>query len=298
MRAGLELNRFDDPWAGLALGEVSNESMVPSLAAYGLPPGSPGYRLGDLRCAPGRDGVRVEGVYSESAVGVVLRGVFDYASEGRAGTAVPGALLFANRNETFACRNRCDGGNRRLVVFFGAGFLEGLAEELALDAARFPAAAAPPSPLTPTLSGLMLRIARGGDDGEAALAMAEAAMLGARDWPAAAAISVADRRRILGVVRHISANFADDCALDTLAAVAGMGRFRFARRFRAVTGETASQYVLNRRLSAAAAQLAVTTRPVSAIAYEVGFNDLSYFYARFRAAFGCAPGAWRRFRTG
>lgn len=73
-----------------------------------------------------------------------------------------------------------------------------------------------------------------------------------------------------------------------------MSRFRFARRFRAVTGETANQYVVNRRLSAAAARLAATARPISEIAYDVGFNDLSYFNACFRSTFGCAPSAWRR----
>ena len=78
-------------------------------------------------------------------------------------------------------------------------------------------------------------------------------------------------------------------AVLTLATVAGMNRFSFAKRFRAVTGETANQYVINRRLSAAATRLAASRAPIAEIAYEVGFNDLSYFDSCFRSAFGCPP---------
>ena len=77
-------------------------------------------------------------------------------------------------------------------------------------------------------------------------------------------------------------------------AVAKMNRFRFAKRFRAVTGETANQYVINRRLSAAATRLASSKAPIAEIAFEVGFNDISHFDACFRSAFGCAPSVWRR----
>lgn len=282
-------------WLDGAFDEASIVSTIPSRQAYGLPPGPAGYRLADLRCTPGRDGWYAEGLYSQCAVGLVLSGVFDYASEGRPRTAVPGTFVFANKDEPFSCRHLCGDGNRRLVVFFAAELLEAVADDLRLDATRFPAASAPPSPLTPTVSGLMLRIARRRDDSdEAAAAIAAAALRGARGRPDAGKASAAEERRIVDVVRHINAHFAAPCTLDALASIAGMGRFRFARLFRTVTGETPSQYVLNRRLSAAAARLAATPGAVTEIAYEVGFNDLSYFYARFRSAFGCAPGAWRR----
>ena len=95
-------------------------------------------------------------------------------------------------------------------------------------------------------------------------------------------------------MRYINAYFAEPCPLDTLAAVAKMTRFRFAKRFRAVTGETANQYVINRRLSAAATRLASSHASIAEIAFEVGFNDISHFDACFRSAFGCAPSIWRR----
>jgi AraC family transcriptional regulator len=266
---------------------------APPLRAYGLAPSAAGFRLADLRCAA--QPRRVEGVYSEFAVGLVLSGAFDYDGGTRTGTSVPGSFVFGNKQEAFSCRHLGEEGNRRLVLFFDSALIEAIADDLALSDARFPVATAPPSPLTSAVSAHMLTIARGADDSEeAAAAVAETALRTTDGWDGCEKTSAAEARRIVDAVRYINANFASPCTLDVLASVASMSRFRFARRFRAVTGETANQYVLNRRLSAAAARLAATRAPVLEIAYDVGFNDLSYFYARFKAAFGCAPGVWRR----
>jgi AraC-like DNA-binding protein len=273
------------------------EARIASASAWGLTPGPAGYRIARLRCAPGLDGWHAEGCYSEHAVALVLSGVFDYASEGWLCTAVPGAFVLANRQEAFSVHHLCTDGNQRLVVFFAAEMLESIAGELGLNVARFPVASAPPSQLTPIMQGFMLRIARASDDSdESAVAIAEIALRSVHGRPAGAGVSEADRRRVIEATRYINAHFARPCTLDALASCAGMSRFHFARRFRAVTGETAAQYVLNRRLSAAASELLATARPVSDIAFDAGFGDLSYFHARFKAAFGAAPGAWRRLR--
>jgi AraC family transcriptional regulator len=282
-------------WADPGLDGAPGAPGFPPLRAYGLAPGPEGYRLADLRCAPGRDAWRAEGLYTESAVALVLSGVFEFASEGRTGTAIPGAFVFANKGEEFSCRHLHADGNRRTVIFFSSDFLEAVADELSLTKARFPSGAAPPSPLSPIVSGFMHRIAHGsGDSDEAALAIAEHGLRAGQAASKPDAVCAGERRRIVEVVGYINANFAGPCTLDVLAGIAGMNRFRFARRFRAVTGETANQYVLHRRLAAAAVLLLGTSAPVSQIAYDVGFNDLSYFYARFKNAFGSAPGSWRQ----
>jgi AraC-like DNA-binding protein len=208
--------------------------------------------------------------------------------------AVPGSLVFANKGAEFSCRHQGSEGNRRIVVFFSEKLLESLATDLCLDAPRFQAPSAPPSRMTPRVAGLLLTIARGAiDSDEAAVAIAQVC-LGASRRSCPDRASDVDTRGVLDAVRHVNAHFAEPCPLDTLATIAGMNRFRFAKRFRAVTGETANQYVINRRLSAAATRLASTKSPIAEIAYEVGFNDISYFDACFRSAFGCAPSIWRR----
>jgi AraC-like DNA-binding protein len=43
----------------------------------------------------------------------------------------------------------------------------------------------------------------------------------------------------------------------------------------------------------AAERLEATATPIAEIAFDVGFNDISYFYHCFRTAFGCTPLQWR-----
>jgi AraC family transcriptional regulator len=282
-------------WPDTRFPALSTDAMIASSSAYGISPGPAGYSIADLHCVPPRSGHSAGGTYSEACVALVLSGAFLYQSEGRSAVTVPGALVFANKHETFSCHHQSDDGNRRIVVFFSEKFLEPIVEELRCGTPRFPAASAPPSRMTAMVSGLLMRIARqAADSYEAALAIAQLS-LGCRSGRLRYERgSAADTRRVLDVVRYINANFAEPCSLDALASIANMSRFGLARRFRAVTGETANQYVVHRRLSAAAARLAATARPISEIAYDVGFNDLSHFNACFRSAFGCPPSAWRR----
>ena len=69
------------------------------------------------------------------------------------------------------------------------------------------------------------------------------------------------------------------------------------RHFRPL-GETPSHRILNRRLELAHGRLtagrARTSESVTAIAFDCGFNDLSYFYREFRKKYGTTPGAAAR----
>jgi AraC-like DNA-binding protein len=69
---------------------------------------------------------------------------------------------------------------------------------------------------------------------------------------------------------------------------------RFLRTFKRVTGVTPHQWVLRARLRDAARRLADTRAPVTEIALDVGFEDLSNFIRTFRAEFGVSPSRFRR----
>lgn len=88
-----------------------------------------------------------------------------------------------------------------------------------------------------------------------------------------------------------------DLSLDMVARLVGVTPRAIQKQFQA-EGTTFSAYVLEQRLIAAHAALAAMGpeggRPVSAVAFETGFGDLSYFNRTFRARFGMTPSAWRR----
>jgi AraC-like DNA-binding protein len=65
-------------------------------------------------------------------------------------------------------------------------------------------------------------------------------------------------------------------------------------------GTTYSSYVLGRRLALAQGMILseAATVPISQIAYNVGFNDLSYFNRTFRTRYGTRPSDLRRAANG
>ena len=105
--------------------------------------------------------------------------------------------------------------------------------------------------------------------------------------------AVVPSARIAAVVRYIERHYAEPCSLRNLAVMAGLSRFHFLRLFRAATGVSPHQYIIALRLRAAAERLRSTAEPVTSIALDVGFNDLSHFNLLFRRSFGVAPRQWR-----
>jgi len=86
--------------------------------------------------------------------------------------------------------------------------------------------------------------------------------------------------------------FRQETISDAASAV-GLKRRQFTDLFRKVTGQSWRQYVLGLRLNHAAGLLAETDRSVVAVAFESGFDDLSYFNHSFKTAYGCSPLAYR-----
>ena len=83
--------------------------------------------------------------------------------------------------------------------------------------------------------------------------------------------------------------------VDSLAAVAGMGRTRFAETFAEVFGQGPIEFVQKVRLRIAARLLTSTDLPIKVIASSVGYASRSSFSKAFEAAFGAAPTPFRSF---
>ena len=92
----------------------------------------------------------------------------------------------------------------------------------------------------------------------------------------------------------IDANLDKNLSLETLADVAGLSVYHFARTFKQSEGLTPHDYLLERRLAKARELLTHPDQSLSAIASRVGFADQSHFTRRFRQAQGVSPGQFRR----
>jgi AraC-like DNA-binding protein len=107
-----------------------------------------------------------------------------------------------------------------------------------------------------------------------------------------------DERRITEALRWIEKTAHDlegaELSVGRLAREVGMSAYHFLRTFRNLVRMTPHQYLLHVRMNRAAVRLRLSDEPISSIAYEAGFNDLSTFNRRFRRLIGASPGAYRK----
>ena len=103
-----------------------------------------------------------------------------------------------------------------------------------------------------------------------------------------------NRRAINRVFVYIEENLGEALDLATLAGVACVSRFHFARMFRLTTGCSPMTYVLRRRIGRACEQIATGPRRISDIAADLGFCDQSHFTRIFRRITGTTPGRYAR----
>jgi AraC-like DNA-binding protein len=96
------------------------------------------------------------------------------------------------------------------------------------------------------------------------------------------------------LINRITHDFAQPLAAAQLAAELGMSESRFSRFFRRATGNTFTDFVNRVRVNRAAQLLMETSRQVTQICYEVGFNNVANFNRRFLEIKGMTPSEFRR----
>lgn len=102
------------------------------------------------------------------------------------------------------------------------------------------------------------------------------------------------RDSVYAAKEFIEKHFADRLQLDDLASSVGLSPFHFSRLFKKQTGHSPYSYLRDLRLKRAAQFLRQSSLPVTEIAYDVGFENLSLFINSFRSHFGKPPSAYRK----
>lgn len=104
---------------------------------------------------------------------------------------------------------------------------------------------------------------------------------------------VEESRRVQKVKEYISEHYAEQLRLTDMAEIVGMSPVAFSRFFRQRTGRTLSEYIVDIRLGFAARLLVDSSRNISEICYECGFNNLSNFNRTFKAKRHYTPREFR-----
>ncbi len=235
-----------------------------------------GWQVVDMVCTSGPRDRPFEERQAAVTISLVLSGAFVYRTDRGSSLMSSGAVVLGNAGQAFECSHEHGEGDRCLSFQFDPDLFERLAHDAGAPRCAFDRDRVP--------------MERHDSLEEIALELAAAGVRGIDDRRRDPTSTVRSHRaRIAGVLRRLEARIDERHTLAELAHTAGLSPYHFLRTFRAVTGVTPHQWLLRARLRAAARRLATRRDPVTSIALDVGFEDLSNFIRTFRAEFGVPP---------
>jgi AraC family transcriptional regulator len=254
-----------------------------------------GWRVLDVLCTAGPHDRPFAERHAWESISLVLSGTFAYRSDRGSSLISPGALVLGSVGRTFECSHQHGEGDRCLSFQFAPQLFEGIARDAGASRAPFHHDRLPPlRDLAPLTARAAAALGRPASLEEVGLELAGAVIqLEGDTRRAAAATATRDRARIASVLRHLDARSEEPHSLAKLASIAGLSRYHFLRTFKSVTGITPHQWILRARLREAAKRLVSSREPITEVALDVGFDDLSNFIRSFRAEFGTSPSKYR-----
>jgi len=249
--------------------------------------------VSDFRCSFGPDDKPFVEQYASHSISYVRKGSFGCRTRGRSFELVAGSILVGHPGDEFTCTHDHVCGDECLSFFLTPELVETIGDRTEV----WRVGATPPLPELMVLGEL----AQAAADGRSDLGLDEVGQLFASRFvevvsgrpgkPVSA--KARDRRRAVETALWIDAHSHRQIDLEHAAGQAELSPFHFLRLFASVLGVTPHQYLVRSRLRHAARLLADDERPVTDVAYDVGFGDLSNFVRTFHRAAGVSP---RRFR--
>ncbi|HZP94379.1 MAG TPA: AraC family transcriptional regulator [Burkholderiales bacterium] len=253
----------------------------------------------DYRCSAGPADRPFVERHRSFSVSYVRKGSFGCRTRGESFELVAGSVLVGHPGDEYLCTHEHHAGGDECLSFQLA---PALVETIGDRTEAWRIGCVPPLPELMVLGELAQTAAEGGSE----VGLDEAGMLFAarfvelvrgrkRNSPRALA---RDRRRAVEAALWIDAHSHEPIDLDRAAGEAGLSSFHFLRLFARVLGVTPYQYLLRSRLRRAARLLADDSRPITEVAFDAGFADLSNFVRTFHRAAGVPPRGFRRASRG
>lgn len=253
----------------------------------------------DFRCRAGPHTPERSECHDLTSVSYVRRGSFGYRARAEEFELVAGSVLVGHGGDEFVCTHAHHHGGDECLSFKLA---PDLLESFGAQPRHWRAGGLPPLPELVVLGELAQAAADGTSDfgvDEAGLLLVGryVALAAGRQRPVLQA-NARDRRRAVETALWLDDHAHEDIDLGATAAQAGLSTWYFLRLFARVVGVTPHQYLLRSRLRRAARMLAGEERPVTEIALEAGFADLSNFVRSFHRVAGLPPRHFRHAARG
>ena len=250
--------------------------------------------VSDFRCTAGPGARPFAEQYDCHSISYVRKGSFGCHFRGRFHELVAGSILVGHPGDDYTCTHDHVCGDECLSFFLSPELVEAIGDR----AGVWRIGSVPPLGELMVLGELAQKAADGNSDigldevGHLFAARFVDVVAGRAPKPMNAALR--DRRRAVETALWIDAHSHGQIDLEDAADQAGISPFHFLRLFRHVLGVTPHQYLVRSRLRHAARRLADDDSPITDIAYDVGFADLSNFVRTFHRAAGASPMRFRQ----
>jgi AraC family transcriptional regulator len=238
--------------------------------------------------------------FSEATISIVRSGAFRFRSDRDDQLLATGFLLLANPGQCYEISHDQCGGDHCVTFRFDEAVLEEISGREMHSRVRryFSRSVLPPIPRVDALRQLVDQRFPTVALEEVGLALAACVLERAAASPHRVARPLPQTRRsrdaIFAALEHIERTASEELSLSEVARVVGLSPYHFLRLFKRETGVTPHRFLMQARVRKAIALLRETSRPVTEIAFTVGFGDLSNFINFFRREVGCPPSQFRK----
>ena len=103
-----------------------------------------------------------------------------------------------------------------------------------------------------------------------------------------------EKKNIKKAVEFLMESYDDGLSLSDLAQVANLSPYHFIRVFKAETGKTPFEYLLDIKIDKASQLLTAGDHSITQVCYMTGFNSLSHFTTAFKRKTGMTPSQYRK----
>jgi AraC family transcriptional regulator len=238
--------------------------------------------------------------FSEATIAIVRSGAFRFRSDRDDQLLATGFLLLANPGQCYEISHDQCGGDHCVIFRFDEAVLEEISGSETRSQVRryFSRSVLPPIPRVDALRQLVDQHFPTVGLEEVGLALAACVLKHTAARPHRVAPPLQQSRRsrdtVFAALEHIERTPEEEHSLSEVARFVGLSPFHFLRLFKRETGVTPHRFLMQTRVRKAIALLRETSRPVTEIAFAVGFGDLSNFINFFRHEIGCSPSQFRK----